>query len=107
MTPKPPCCGPCRTDMQSCRVDVACCTNCHFSWEERHCFPHLPASARHILQTEHKRLKEAGYPRLDVLAHSAHEMMYFRAYCPPDLVAQVERDHQEYEAGNLHSRRSA
>lgn len=107
MSAKPPCCGSCKTKLKSCRIDVACCLECHFAYEEKHCFPHLPASARHILKQEHRRLKKAGYPHAQVAAHSEQEMRYFRAYCPPDLVAQIDRDHQEHDAGTLHSRRSA
>lgn len=103
--PKPPCCGACKDKQKSCRVDMACCLECHFSYEEKHCFPYLPPSARHIIKQEHRRLKKLGYPDREVAIHAEDEMRYFRAYCPPDLVAQIDRDHAGHGEGILHSRR--
>lgn len=105
-TPKPPCCGPCQNQMQSCRTDCACCLECHFAYEEKHCWPYLPPSARHTLKREHQWLKANGFPPDAVREHSQNEMRYFRYYCPANLVAQIDRDHHEYEIGALHSRAS-
>lgn len=97
----PPCCGTCSTKFQSCRTDVTCCVECHFSLEENFAFPYLPAAVRHRLRREHQRLKAAGMPHDAVMEHSMREEDWFRTYCPPEIYEQICRDHDEYAAGRL------
>ncbi len=46
-----------------------------------------------------------SFPRAEVEAHAEYEMQWFRASnCPPEIIAQVEVDHVEYNEGRLRSR---
>lgn len=100
----PPCCEPCRQQMQSCSTDVACCLQCHFSWEEANCGPYLPGHILTILREEHRRLAAAGFPPQDMARHSKWEEAIYRQYCPVAVVAQVQADHEAWESGRLRSR---
>lgn len=70
----------------------------HFAWEEEHALPYLPDSLQRRLRAEHKRLREAGYPRDQVLLHAEMEMGWFRRYCPSWIVEKIEADHAHYYA---------
>ncbi len=102
--PKPPCCGQCQEKLQSCRVDVACCLECHFAYEEKYAFPYLPNAVQHRLRREHKRIKARGFRHDEIQLHSEREEQVFRTYCPPEICAQIEQDHDEYTSGQLGSR---
>jgi hypothetical protein len=102
--PKPPCCQKCQDVRQSCRTDAACCLECHFSYEEKYALPYLPAAAQHRLRREHKQLLAEGLPPHKIHEHAEREMEWFRTYCPPEIVAQIDFDHQEYGEGRLISR---
>ena len=104
MPVKPPCCGACKDKMNSCRMDVACCLECHFAFEEDSLFPYLPNAQQHKLRREHRMLRNLGFPPDLVAEHAAREMLPFRRYCPAELVDQVERDHIEFDEGRLHTR---
>lgn len=82
-------------------MKTSCCLKCHFDFEEQWCIPYLPPELARWLRTEHRRLREAGYPREQVEAHAAEEMGVFRRYVPPDILATVEADHALFDAGKL------
>jgi len=98
------CCGGCQRKSM-CATDRACCLECHFAMEERELFPHLPAVAQAALRDEHADLRRRGFPHAQTNEHSRREMRLYRQYCPPELVARVEADHQAHAVGELRSRR--
>lgn len=102
----PVCCEPCE-DIGTCRTDANCCLECHFSYEEQIALPYLPAHLQRRLVDEHQRLMRNGLPSDAVKAHSERELAWFRRYCPPEIVALVEHDHDLYEKGELHTRSNA
>lgn len=102
----PVCCEPCE-DIGTCRTDANCCLECHFSYEEQIALPYLPAHLQRRLQGEHAHLMRNGFPSDAVQAHAEREMAWFRRYCPPEVVALVEHDHDLYEQGKLHTRSNA
>ncbi len=75
-----------------------CCLSCHYAYEERVCGPHLPAWARKWLTDQHDLLHAKGNPPELVKKHAEQEMVLFQRYCPPDVVAQVEADHDHLSA---------
>ena len=74
------------------------CIACHFSFEERELFPHIPAEIRERLEKEHAWLKRNDYPASSVIRHSEREVAIFRRWCPPALVAEAEADHRNFHA---------
>jgi hypothetical protein len=90
------CCQPC-SDVALCRDDASCCVECHITFEEQQATEYLPPDLRNELLRRHYELKLAGYPRDQMLAHSAWETPLFRRYCPPELCDQLEEDHLVYE----------
>jgi hypothetical protein len=70
----------------------------HFAWEEEWALPYLPLSLQRRLLSEHQRLREAGYPRDQVLLHAEMEMGWFRRFCPKWIVDKIEADHDYYYA---------
>lgn len=81
--------------------DVSCCLRCHFEWEESHAFGDLPPELAARLRLEHDELKAADYPRERVRDHAEREMLWFRWYCSPEVVAFLERDHEAYSRGEM------
>ena len=79
----------------------SCCLKCHFDWEEEHAFDSLPQELADSLRREHTELRENGYPRSKVLEHAEREMLCFRWYCKPEIVAYIEKDHQIYSQGRM------
>ncbi len=73
------------------------CVNCHMAAEERHAFPYLPRQIRAWLKSEHVRLRQLGFPAQAVIDHSEEEMRIFRRYCPPEIIAQIEDDHERFD----------
>ena len=94
------CCQPC-ADAGSCATDRTCCVQCHFSMEEEQAMPYLPYHLQRQLLHEHRWLIAHGLPKAQVVAHAQREMEWFRRYCPPALVAQIDNDHGFYERGEL------
>lgn len=84
-----------------CSPEACCCVECHFAFEEKHCLPYLPPHLQRQLLIEHGQLCAMGQPEHLVEDHARREMEWFRAYVPPEVVAQVEKDHQKYGEGNL------
>lgn len=70
-----------------------CCHDCHFAYEERAAFPHLPAAARRQLAREHAQLRNAGFPKRAIEAHIRREMALYRKYVPPAVVARIDAEH--------------
>lgn len=70
----------------------------HFDWEEKHCLPLLPKSLQRRLKLEHDVLRAKGFPREEVLLHAEMEMGWFRRFCPPEIIEQIERDHEMFRA---------
>ncbi len=103
VAPKTTCCGPCK-DKNFCRDDANCCLECHFHYEEVLAFPYIPPEAREILRQQHRWLVTNGFPHDVLEAHAEYEMQWFRPFCPPEIVAQIDADHAEYGEGRLHSR---
>ena len=97
------CCGGCQGN-QTCATDRACCLECHFAMEERELLPFLPPQAQAAIRTEHQALRARGFPHAAVTEHSHREMRLYRRYCPAELVAQVETDHQAHGDDRLRSR---
>jgi hypothetical protein len=97
------CCGGCQ-DKNTCATDRACCLECHFAMEERELFPFLPDAAQQALRWDHDMLRARGFPHAEVTEHSHREMRLYRRYCPAELVAQVETDHQAHADDRLRSR---
>ncbi len=72
------------------------CVKCHIAAEEKFAFPYLPVRYRAWLKSEHERLKKLGYPAQAVIDHSEEEMAIFRRFCPPEIVAQIDADHENF-----------
>jgi len=79
--------------------EPSCCLKCHFGWEEKHAFHQLPADLADELRREHRILAKLGYPKEAVLNHAEREMLCFRWYCDPDIVAFAQRDHALFDEG--------
>ena len=86
-----------------CEHGQSCCLRCHFRYEEKHAFPHLPVRLRALIAAQHHWLEENGFPAEMVHNHAQSEMRPFRRYCPPDVVERIERDHVAYGRGALKS----
>ena len=72
-----------------------CCTECHFSFEEREALPFLTPKLQAELLKEHKDLEARGFPEKDMLAHSEREIVWFEeANVPPDILARIREDHR-------------
>ena len=72
----------------------SCCIECHLEFEEAQILPYLDLATQQRLLNEHQMLREIGYPRTEVHAHSLREMQWFRdAKVPPHLIAKAEKDH--------------
>lgn len=97
------CCGGCQGN-KTCATDRACCLECHFAMEERELLPWLPPAAQAAILQEHQELRARGFPHAGVTAHSHREIRLYRQYCPAELVAQVEADHQAHAHDELRSR---
>ena len=95
-----PCCKKCE-QKSYCRPYASCCLECHFALEERKVAPHLSDQERAWLRAQHKMLKRLGYPPDLVHRHAVEELRLFRKKCPAEIVEVIERDHGEYEMGNL------
>ena len=78
-------------------MEPADCVNCHLRSEERHAFPYLPRHFQAWLRAEHDRLRRQGFPAQAVIDHSVEEMAIFRRYCPPEVIAQIEDDHDRFD----------
>jgi len=72
------------------------CVPCHFDWEEEHALPHLPFWGKIWLLGEHRRIRAAGYPAADVIAHAEEEMALFREHCPRWIVERIELEHHKF-----------
>lgn len=72
-----------------------CCHDCHFRFEEKYAFPHLPAGARKALKREHENLKRTNYREADIESHIAREMSIFRLWVPAPIVREIARQHKE------------
>lgn len=83
--------------------ETSCCLGCHFDYEDQNAFSFLSPEQVQQLRSEHDKLKQAGYPRQDMIAHAEREMKCFRQHCPDNVVDRIDRDHQEYVAGRLHT----
>lgn len=82
------------------------CIKCHFAFEERELFPHLPPEVRARLQGQHDWLKRNGYPASSVMIHGQEETAIFRRWCPAHLADQAEADHANFDAAlKRHARR--
>ena len=101
--PKTTCCGQCR-DRDFCRDDANCCLECHFHYEEILAFPFIPAEGQQILREQHRWLAANGFPPDVVEVHAQYEMEWFRPFCPPEIIMQLDEDHAEYGEGRLQSR---
>ncbi len=77
---------------------MADCLPCHFDYEEKVALPCLPMFWRRWLIAEHVRIRNAGYPAAEVLAHAEREMPIFHRYCPPHVVQQIIDDHERLSA---------
>ena len=72
----------------------SCCIGCHLEFEEAQILPYLDLATQQRLLNEHQMLREIGYPRTEVHAHSLREMQWFRdAKVPLHLIAKAEKDH--------------
>lgn len=105
MKPTGVCCDECQSE-GSCSTQRTCCVQCHFTFEEEEALPYLPAPLQDRLLQEHAWLLANGLPKDQVVAHAEREMVWFRYYCPPDIVAHIDKDHGFYERGELPVRRS-
>ncbi len=64
--------------------------------------PYLPPDELVKLKAEHKRLRELGYPPDEVAAHAAAEMpVFLRWVTDPEIIVQIDEDHDYYERGLL------
>jgi len=63
--------------------------------------PYLPEPLKRELLQAHKWLEDFGYPADAVRAHGIREMEWFRKYVPPGIVAQINTDHESFEAGEM------
>jgi hypothetical protein len=72
--------------------------------EERELLPYLPAQAQAAIRQEHQELRARGFPHAGVTEHSHREIRLYRHYCPGELVAQVEADHQAHASDEIRSR---
>lgn len=97
----PACCGTCQDKAQSCNTKYACCLQCHFSFEEKHLLPYLPLDLQDLIRAQHQWLILHGFPPEWMDHHSRQEEEWYRQYCPPELVAQVEEDHDAYDEGRI------
>lgn len=94
------CCGPC--DIQSmCCEEHSCCIDCHCTFEEQVALPYLPREIAQRIVSEHQRMQAQGWPSEQLIAHSKWEDQWFRRYCPPEVIAQIDHDHRAYERGLL------
>ncbi len=75
----------------------ACCLKCHFRWEEREVLPYLPPDVQDRLLREHAAIERCGFPKSLVDDHGDRELVPMRRYCPPELVAAVEADHEHLD----------
>lgn len=100
--PETTCCTPCE-DKGFCREDTNCCLECHFSYEVAKAFPYLPLTVQRELQEQHVWLAANDYPTEELEAHAEYEMQFFRRFCPPDVVAQIDADHREISRGQMPS----
>ncbi len=79
-------------------ADSPCCVSCHFAWEEANVLPLLPdAIAAQILRA-HAAIRRLNFSPYVVEEHGRWELELMRKYCPEDVCAMVEKDHQELEA---------
>lgn len=76
---------------------MADCVPCHFDYEEEVALPYLPRFWQRWLMAEHVRIRNAGYPAAEVLAHAEREMPVLERFCPPHVVQQVLDDHERLE----------
>jgi hypothetical protein len=70
------------------------CVSCHFRDEEALVKPHLPWWVWSWLRWEHAGLRGLGYPPAAMLKHAEREMPIFRKHCPPEVVAQLDAQHE-------------
>lgn len=90
-----PCTGPgCKTSKTS------CCVKCHFEYEEAEALPYLPTRVRNRILAEHEELRANGFPPDAVEEHAEREMPWLRKYCPPEVIARCELDHDILAKGH-------
>ena len=103
MDTRPVCCQPCDA-LGFCQTKANCCLECHFTYEEELAAPYLPLHLRNQLRAQHEYLIAIRLPHDEVQKHAAWEEQVFRMYCPPEVCAQIERDHDLHGQGQLYSR---
>lgn len=94
------CCEPCEQASMCCE-QKSCCVECHCSYEELYALPFLPRELADQILREHEDLQRRGFPRDELIDHSRREMVYFRMYCPQDVIDQLDHDHEAYEANEM------